>query len=127
MRIQQQFIQEATHSPLLLSDLASMETYIAESYRDRSFIELLQNADDANSKRFIIKRTGHFLIVANDGRLFTENDLIAICRSGASTKKRGGSSIGYRGIGFKSVVNLAERVHIISGELSLNFESPLFR
>jgi len=121
MRIQQQFIQEATHSPLLLSDLASMETYIAESYRDRSFIELLQNADDANSKRFIIKRTGHFLIVANDGRLFTENDLIAICRSGASTKKRGGSSIGYRGIGFKSVVNLAERVHIISGELRMTF------
>lgn len=124
-KLQNQFMQEAGNSPLLLSDLASMETYIAESYQDRSIIELLQNADDAFSNKFIIKHVNNTIFVANDGRNFSEEDVFAICRSGASTKKRGGTTIGYRGIGFKSVVNLANRVHIISKDLRLTFSREL--
>lgn len=41
------FLEEAKKSPILMSDLASMERYISESYTGRSLIELLQNADDA--------------------------------------------------------------------------------
>lgn len=124
-KIQSNFLEEAKNSPLLLSDLAHMETYIAESYHNRSIIELLQNADDAASIRFYISKNKGYIIVANDGRFFNENDIISICRSGSSTKKRDGKSIGYRGIGFKSVVNLAERVHIISGDLGLTFSREL--
>jgi hypothetical protein len=123
--LQSQFFREAKNSPILLSDLASMETYIAESYQDRSIIELLQNADDALSSRFLIKKVSNTIIVANDGREFSEEDIIAICRSGSSTKKRGGSIIGYRGIGFKSVVNLADRVHIIGKNVRLTFSREL--
>ncbi|GEA15381.1 hypothetical protein E308F_16250 [Moorella sp. E308F] len=119
--IQEQFIKEARNSPLLLIDLANMETYMAESYKARSFIELLQNADDAKARRFIVMEAQDILIIGNDGRYFTEEDVWAICRSGASGKRRGGDTIGYRGIGFKSVVNLARRVHVLSGELKMTF------
>ena len=50
--IRDNFISEAINSPTLISDLASMEKYISESYDGRSLIELLQNADDAMATRF---------------------------------------------------------------------------
>lgn len=34
-----------------MEDMAAMEKYMAESYGERIFIELLQNADDANSTK----------------------------------------------------------------------------
>jgi hypothetical protein len=33
--------------------LAGLERYVAESYDARSFVELLQNADDAGAERFV--------------------------------------------------------------------------
>ncbi len=113
-------LEEAKQSPSLLSDLAGLEQYVAESYDSRSFVELLQNADDAGASRFVIQRTGDLLIVANDGRRFTRTDFESLCRSAASTKSRG-DSIGYRGIGFKSVVSFARTIHLVSGELATTF------
>lgn len=127
-KIHSEFIDEARKSPLLFDDLASMESYISESYSGRSIIELFQNADDARAKRVLVKNVGNrAFIVANDGRKFTDDDLWAICRSGASTKKRNSDTIGYRGIGFKSVVNYANVVHLISGEISTTFSRELTR
>lgn len=117
-------LSEARLSPQLLSDLAGLESYVAESYDSRSFIELLQNADDANSSNFLVKKVDRYLIIANNGNEFSKSNLEAICRSAASTKKRG-NSIGYRGIGFKSVVGLAQEVHIISGKLEITFSKEL--
>lgn len=122
--IRAQLISEANLSPNMLSDIAGLETYISESYNNRSFIELLQNADDAGSSQFLIARCGKFLIIANNGRLFNEKDILSICRSASSNKRRC-SSIGYRGIGFKSVVNIATEIHIISGDLGMTFSREL--
>lgn len=124
--IRTQFLDEALGSPLLFNDLANMEKYISESYIGRSLIELLQNADDAGSTRFLIMPVDdQTYIVANDGRIFSNDDILALCRSGASTKHRKGSTIGFRGIGFKSVVNYAECVHLVSGEISATFSREL--
>ena len=117
-------LEEARRSPALLSDLAGLERYIAESYDARSFVELLQNADDAGAARFAVQRTDDFLLVANDGRPFTREDFKSLCRSAASTKQRG-TSIGYRGIGFKSVVGFAKTVYLFSGELEAMFSREL--
>ena len=126
LKIQSSFVREAISSPLLLSDLASMEKYISESYQGRSLIELLQNGDDALSTQFIIERVDKSTyIIANNGREFNDDDVISICRSGASTKQRKNSSIGFRGIGFKSIVNYAQCVHIISGKIKLTFSKEL--
>ena len=115
-----QLLEEAKSSPNLLSDLAGLETYIAESYNNRSFIELLQNADDANSTKFKIIKENDYLYVANNGRTFNANDVESLCRSASSNKTRG-ENIGYRGIGFKSVVGFAKEIHIISGDLEITF------
>src|ERR1019366_6594095 len=101
--VRKPLLDEAQKSPALLSDLAGLESYIAESYNARSFVELLQNADDAGANRVDIQRAGELLLVANDGREFTQQDFENLCRSAASSKLRG-PSIGFRGIGFKSVV-----------------------
>lgn len=118
--IRQSLLAEAKNSPGLLADVAGLEGYLAESYNARSFTELLQNADDAAATKFYIAQSSDYLVVANDGRGFTGQDLEALCRSAASNKERG-PSIGYRGIGFKSVVSLAAEVHVLSGDYRLSF------
>lgn len=73
------FLEEAKKSPILMSDLASMERYISESYTGRSLIELLQNADDACASKLIIKEIRkQVYLVANNGRTFDERDLEAL-------------------------------------------------
>ncbi len=122
LSIQSDFLREARNAPKLISDLASLEQHIADSYKDRALIELLQNADDAQAGRVCVLEIGDCLVVANDGRHFTADDVKALCRSGASKKSRGGETIGFRGIGFKSVINLAERVSILSGKYAFFFD-----
>ena len=117
-------ITEAKSSPMLLSDLAGLEAYVSESYNSRSFIELLQNADDAKATKFYVKRSGDYLFVANNGRPFNIKDLESLCRSASSNKVRG-MTIGYRGIGFKSVVSFAKEVHLISGDFEITFSKEL--
>lgn len=123
-KLRESLISEAKSSPMLLSDLAGLEAYVSESYNSRSFIELLQNADDANATKFYVKRSGDYLFVANNGRPFNIKDLESLCRSASSNKVRG-TSIGYRGIGFKSVVSFAKEVHLISGNFEITFSKEL--
>ncbi len=118
--ISNQFLQEATQSPTLLADMAAMEKYMAESYSGRIFIEMLQNADDCMSTKVLVKQLGRDLYFANDGRPFDDNDLMAICRTGASSKQRG-VNIGYRGVGFKSTTFLSEEILIWSCGVCFTF------
>lgn len=121
LSLRESFISEARSSPNLLADLAGLERYISETYNSRSFVELIQNAEDAESTHFKVIALGEKLvIIANNGRPFNEDDINSLCRSAASKKDRG-TTIGYRGIGFKSVVNLCTRVHLISGEYKITF------
>jgi hypothetical protein len=123
-KLRESLITEAKSSPMLLSDLAGLEAYVSESYNCRSFIELLQNADDAKATKFYVKRSGDYLFVANNGRPFNIKDLESLCRSASSNKVRG-ATIGYRGIGFKSVVSFAKEVHLISGDFAITFSKEL--
>jgi hypothetical protein len=122
-----EFLREAGSAPRLFQDLANVEKYIAETYKSRAFIELIQNADDARASKFGIYDFGAGFAVGNDGVPFTVGDIEALCRSGSSAKRRGGSTIGYRGIGFKSVVNLAKTVYAFSGNHRFYFNRDATR
>lgn len=122
--LREALINEANNSPMLLSDLAGLEAYVSESYNNRSFIELLQNADDATATQFYVKRCGDYLFVANNGHPFNIKDLESLCRCASSNKERG-THIGYRGIGFKSVVGFAKEVHLVSGDYEITFSKEL--
>lgn len=119
------FLNEAISAPSLFIDLAKVELYIAESYRTRTLIELIQNADDAGATKFIAYQAGKDLIVANNGRVFNNEDIVSLCRSGSSTKKRGAGTIGYRGIGFKSTVGICREIEVFSGSNSFLFSKDL--
>lgn len=122
--VRNELLTEAQHSPGLLADLANLERYVAETYSARSFIELLQNADDARARRVYFAKEGNWLLCANDGLPFNQDDFYSLCRSASSSKKRG-QTIGYRGIGFKSVVGVADAVHLFSGTLRASFSRHL--
>ena len=57
------FIKEAMASPRMLEDLAAMERYMSESYDGRTFVELLQNADDANSTQVKVLLEGDTTLI----------------------------------------------------------------
>ena len=121
-KLNNEFLQAAKSAPKLFKDLAKVEQYIAESYRTRAFTELIQNADDAGSTVFGIHTLNNGFAVGNNGRPFTANDVEALCRSGSSNKRRGSNTIGYRGIGFKSVVNLANQIYVFSKDFNFYFD-----
>lgn len=114
------FLREARSSPQMFEDLASMERYMSEAYDGRAFVEILQNADDAKATSLIAFPHGSDLVIANNGRPFNRNDLTAICRSGASSKRRG-FGIGYRGIGFKSATSISAEIIIYSSGVYFAF------
>lgn len=118
--LSKEFFDEAKSSPKMFEDLAAMETYMSESYDGRTFIELIQNADDADSSKMLITLVDDNLIIANNGKHFNENDILSICRSGASKKERG-KYIGYRGVGFKSSTTISNEIIIYSDGICFTF------
>jgi len=119
-----EFLLEAKNSPQLFADMAAMESYMAESYGERVFIEMLQNADDAISTSFYVCEVAGHVFIANNGKPFNDKDVMSICRSGASEKKRG-ETIGYRGVGFKSTTHLSTNIYIHSSDCTFTFSKRL--
>jgi hypothetical protein len=117
-----QLIREHAQAPGLFREMAQVENLLAETYRSRVLYELLQNSDDAGSTVVRVDITSQSLSWTNDGRPFDAADIEALCRSASSTKRRGGASIGYRGIGFKAVAAVASRVEVRSAGVALRFD-----
>jgi hypothetical protein len=113
--------ETARNSVSLLTELAGLETYIAETYTQRCITELLQNSDDAKSTKVFIFQADADLVYLNNGCVFSERDFASLCSSALSSKQRG-ESIGYRGIGFKSVVNICDSVIVASNGLRCTFD-----
>lgn len=102
---------------------ARLTANIASDYRDRFLIELIQNAYDAHPvgtrdgqiKVILDMREGEFgtLFVANKGRPFAEGNVKDLCDIGLSRKPLG-ESIGNKGLGFRSVVQITDAPSVYS-------------
>lgn len=115
-------------SPGRLQEDVSQESQVAHDYRGRLVYELLQNADDSlaeiagNADRVFFRLTDDELWVANTGRALTEADVRGLCGLGASSKvfangpKR--ASIGHKGLGFKSVLEIADAPEAYSASIA---------
>ncbi|MFI7492793.1 DUF3883 domain-containing protein [Micromonospora echinaurantiaca] len=120
--LQETLVRENAQAPGLFGEIARMEGLLAETYRDRVPYELLQNSDDAGSHTVeITHRADGSFVWRNDGRELNAVDIEALCRSASSTKQRG-DSIGYRGIGFKSLAAVATRIDVRSGNIAFAFD-----
>ena len=93
---------------------------IAEEYEGRAVAELLQNAHDqlepGGRIRILLDDDDQgqpVLYVANDGHPFGDENFDAILRIAASSKEPG-TSIGYKGVGFKAVLLLSSSPEVYS-------------
>jgi len=83
-----------------------------------TFAELLQNADDCGSSEFGIEVSESGLLVWNNGRVFSDDDVRGVCGIGQTTKEAE-PVVGLFGLGFKTVFAWTTEPHIASGEHSL--------
>ncbi|KAJ7643247.1 hypothetical protein B0H17DRAFT_460041 [Mycena rosella] len=101
----------------------SEDLYASDSH---FLLELVQNADDNTYGAGVIPTLhmtlGDHLVVACNETGFTEDQVRAICKIGASTKKHQQGYIGEKGIGFKSVFKVADTVFISSGPYKFSFD-----
>ena len=111
-------------SPIRLREDVGQEAEIAHDYRGRIVYELLQNADDAmagspgTQDAIFVRLTDTDLWVGNSGRPLDDDDVRGLCGIGASSKggavNRKRASIGHKGMGFKSVLEITDAPEVIS-------------
>ncbi|QIO48174.1 DUF3883 domain-containing protein (plasmid) [Rhizobium leguminosarum bv. trifolii] len=101
----------------------SVAEHTAADYHGRFLIELVQNANDVHERGrhdgqievVLVEDEGDFgtLYVANFGKPFTHDNVVALSRIGMSTKPPG-ESIGNKGLGFRSVSHVCDAPEIYS-------------
>lgn len=108
----------------ILSDASKLAREIHT--RNPHFIfELIQNAEDNEYEnpmptlRFIVD--SDYLIIQNNERGFEEENVWALCGIGETTKTKALGYIGEKGIGFKSVFMVADKVRIYSNGFQFGF------
>ncbi|MBX7134415.1 MAG: hypothetical protein K1X67_17220 [Fimbriimonadaceae bacterium] len=119
-------------SPQRLREDVGQESQISQDYRGRLIYELLQNADDAISSEtpsslaaiaFVLEEDA--LWVANSGRPLDEADVRGLCGISASSKSttsgKRRASIGHKGMGFKSVLEISDAPEVYSTTISFSF------
>ncbi len=82
--------------------------------------ELLQNADDAGAESVFVQLDGDQFVFEHDGRDFTEDELRSLCNFGLSSKSNL-FTIGFRGVGFKSIFSLGDEVVLLTPTLAVRF------
>lgn len=101
----------------------SVAEHTAADYHGRFLIELVQNANDVHERGqhdgeievLLVEDEGDFgtLYVANFGKPFEHDNVVALSRIGMSTKPPG-ESIGNKGLGFRSVSHVCDAPEIYS-------------
>lgn len=119
-----EIIREYNQFPRRLIEDARSERNISESGQGRYILELLQNADDAQvpeassdvakigQPNIVFIVTDKYLYCANGGYQISKEGLNSICRAFLSPKRRNTPVIGFKGIGFKSVLAFTEQPEI---------------
>ena len=110
------FLDELRNGTRNYRTVASLGGQVAQEYRGRAVLELLQNAHDAlkfaregDPRRvcFVLRTSPEpELLIANDGRPFRRQDFEGICQL-AQSPKDPNESVGNKGLGFRSVLELS--------------------
>ena len=132
----QTFFDELKNGTQNYRTIASLDAQIAQAYRGRCVLELLQNAhdaleqassDDLRQVSFVLK-TGPrpALLIGNTGIPFRRDDFAGLCQLGQSPKDPN-QSVGNKGLGFRSVLEVATSPEIWSTPPVGNQTSFVFR
>jgi hypothetical protein len=120
--------------PTLVLQDYMLEQQVSADYDGRQLLELLQNADDAAGRdlkkrpgQVSIRLEGRILEVANTGATFTEAGVQSLLYSNLSPKFLDADQIGAKGLGFRAVLNWADKLEIHSGQLRMAFSAAYAR
>lgn len=132
----QTFLDELKNGTRNYRTIASLNEQIAQEYRGRCILELLQNAHDAlanaecNDPRqisFVLRTNPEpVLLIGNSGRPFLDEDFRGICQLGQSPKDPN-ESVGNKGLGFRSVLEVSTCPEIWSTPSTESNASFVFR
>ena len=117
------FLDELKNGTRNYRTVASLGSQVAQEYRGRAILELLQNAhdvlafaedDDPRRISFVLRTSPEpELLVANSGRPFRHEDFSGICQL-AQSPKDPNESVGNKGLGFQSVLEVSTRPEVWS-------------
>ena len=91
----------------------------AQDHVGRWLYELIQNSDDAQAGKILVKVTDNAIYVADNGNGLTPETIKSLSGTHLSVKPVG--CIGRKGLGFKSVYTICQSPHIFSGDDGLVF------
>ncbi|OJA03651.1 sacsin N-terminal ATP-binding-like domain-containing protein, partial [Bathymodiolus thermophilus thioautotrophic gill symbiont] len=105
------------------------EKETVNGYNGRQLLELIQNADDANSEEILIEldTEKHILTIANKGE-DCEGFSIAGVKSlllANLSSKTSNEYIGNKGLGFRSIINWSDKITINSNNLDIAFSKGI--
>lgn len=111
----------------LITSFYRGELGTSEAYNGRQLLELLQNADDARSKDVQIKLDTKdcLLEICNLGNEFSLEGIKSIMLANKSPKSNDKNYIGNKGLGFRSILNWANEIHIITKDIELKFSPQI--
>ena len=117
------FLDELKNGTRNYRTVASLGSQVAQEYRGRAILELLQNShdvlafaedDDPRRISFVLRTSPQpELLVANSGRPFRHEDFSGICQL-AQSPKDPNESVGNKGLGFQSVLEVSTRPEVWS-------------
>ena len=117
------FLDELKNGTRNYRTVASLGSQVAQEYRGRAILELLQNShdvlafaedDDPRRISFVLRTSPEpELLVANSGRPFHHEDFSGICQL-AQSPKDPNESVGNKGLGFQSVLEVSTRPEVWS-------------
>ena len=117
------FLDELKNGTRNYRTVASLGSQVVQEYRGRAILELLQNAhdvlafaenDDPRQISFVLRSSPEpELLIANSGRPFRHADFSAICQLAQSSRDPN-ESVGNKGLGFQSVLELSTRPEVWS-------------
>ncbi len=87
--------------------------------------ELLQNAEDAGATAVSMSLQNENFVFTHNGEAFNSETFQSLCQFGFSNKRHL-HTIGFRGIGFKSVFSIGPEVNVFSPGLSFCFNESRF-
>lgn len=124
--------REEFHRGLSNTEYARPVEHLFEQVRNIEYVvsELLQNADDTGANDVTISIENNIFCFTHNGTPFSGEDFRSMCRFAVSNKTSM-QTIGFRGIGFKSIFSLGDRVHLVapalpSGAIQAYFDKSLF-
>jgi hypothetical protein len=116
---------EGLKNPKELVSLYSLEKQTNQGYNGRQLLELFQNCEDegASKVRILLDTKNCLLEISNDGnKPFSIKGYDSIFYPGLSSKVSSGY-IGNKGLGFRSIINWADEIGIISNNFKVLFNT----